>query len=83
MEVLRIEYETGYMELIVEAFFPCKLPVARKIVPLINRYCSDEVKNAICTRKKQGDFLMIRQRKDTGRHSLTGRKFSAKGWKEI
>ena len=45
MEVLRIEYETGYMELIVETFFPCKLPVARKIAPLINRYCSDEVKN--------------------------------------
>ena len=45
MEVLRIEYETGYMELIVEAFFPCKLLVARKIVPLINRHCSEEVKN--------------------------------------
>ena len=47
MELLRIEYETGYMELIVEAFFPCKLPVARKIAPLINRYCSDEVKNEL------------------------------------
>ena len=47
MEVLRIEYETGYMEFIVEAFFPCKLPVARKIVPLINRYCPDEVKNEL------------------------------------
>lgn len=44
MELLKIEYETGYMELVVEAFFPCKLPVARKIAPLINRYCSDEVK---------------------------------------
>lgn len=47
MELLRIEYETGYMELIAEAFFPCKLPVARKIAPLINRYCSDEVKNEL------------------------------------
>lgn len=47
MELLRIEYATGYMELIVEAFFPCKLPVARKIAPLINRYCSDEVKNEL------------------------------------
>lgn len=47
MELLRIEYETGYMELIVEAFFPCKLPVARKIAPLINRYCSDEVKTEL------------------------------------
>jgi len=41
MELLKIEYETGYMELVVEGFFPCKLPVARKIAPLINRYCSD------------------------------------------
>jgi len=47
MELLRIEYETGYMELVVEGFFPCKLPVARKIAPLINRYCSDEVKNEL------------------------------------
>lgn len=47
MELLKIEYETGYMELVVEAFFPCKLPVARKIAPLINRYCSDEVKNEL------------------------------------
>lgn len=47
MELLRIEYATGYMELIVEAFFPCKLPVARKIAPLIKRYCSDEVKTEL------------------------------------
>lgn len=53
MEVLRIEYETGCMELIVEAFFPCKLPVARKIVPLINRYCSDEVKNELLSELRE------------------------------
>lgn len=53
MELLRIEYETGYMELIVEAFFPCKLPVARKIVPLINRYCSDEVKNELLSELRE------------------------------
>ena len=47
MELLRIEYATGYMELVVEAFFPCKLPVAKKIAPLIKRYCSDEVKNEL------------------------------------
>lgn len=47
MELLRIEYETGYMELVVEAFFHCKLPVTRKIAPLINRYCSDEVKTEL------------------------------------
>lgn len=53
MEVLRIEYETGYMELIVEAFFPCKLSVARKITPLINRYCSDEVKNGLLSELRE------------------------------
>lgn len=44
MERLRIEYETGYMELIVEAFFPCKMPVMRKAARLINLYCSDETR---------------------------------------
>lgn len=53
MELLRIEYETGYMELIVETFFPCKLPVARKIAPLINRYCSDEVKNELLSELRE------------------------------
>lgn len=53
MEVLRIEYAAGYMELIVEAFFPCKLPVARKIAPLINRYCSDEVKNELLSELRE------------------------------
>ena len=44
MERLRIEYGTGYMELIVEAFFPCKLPVMRKAAKLIDQYCSDEIR---------------------------------------
>ncbi len=38
---LRIEYGTGYMELNIEAFFPCKMPVARKAARLINSYCTD------------------------------------------
>lgn len=42
MEILRIEWETGYMELDVKAFFPCKLQSARKIAPLINRYCTEK-----------------------------------------
>ena len=53
MELLRIEYETGYMELVVETFFPCKLPVARKIAPLINRYCSDEVKTELLSELRE------------------------------
>jgi len=44
MERLRIEYETGYMELNIEAFFPCKMPAARKAARLINLYCSDETR---------------------------------------
>ena len=41
MERLRIEYGTGYMELNIKAFFPCKMPVARKAARLINSYCTD------------------------------------------
>ena len=44
MEKLRIEYGTGYMELNVEAFFPCKMPAMRKAARLINQYCSDEAR---------------------------------------
>ena len=44
MERLRIEYGTGYMELIVEAFFPCKMPAVRKAARLINQYCTDEAR---------------------------------------
>ena len=44
MERLRIEYGTGYMELNVEAFFPCKMPAMRKAARLINSYCTDEAR---------------------------------------
>jgi len=44
MERLRIEYGTGYMELIVEAFFPCKMSAMRKTARLINSYCTDEAR---------------------------------------
>ena len=44
MERLRIEYGTGYMELNVEAFFPCKMPMMRKAARFINSYCSDETR---------------------------------------
>ena len=47
MERLRIEYETGYMELNIEAFFPCKMPAMRKAARLINSYCSDEARAAL------------------------------------
>ena len=44
MERLRIEYGTGYMELDVGAFFPCKMPAMRKAARLINSYCTDETR---------------------------------------
>ena len=44
MERLRIEYKSGYMELNVEVFFPCKMPAMRKAARLINSYCTDETR---------------------------------------
>ena len=44
MERLWIEYGTGYMELNIEAFFPCRIPEARKAARLINSYCPDEAR---------------------------------------
>lgn len=44
MERLRIEYRTGYMELNVEAFFPCKMPAMRKAARLINQYCTGKAR---------------------------------------
>lgn len=53
MERLRIEYGTGYMELIVEAFFPCKMPVMRKAARLINSYCTDEAKAELLSKLRE------------------------------
>lgn len=47
MERIRIEYETGWMELNIEAFFPCTVQKARKVFPLISRYCSDADKKEL------------------------------------
>ena len=53
MERLRIEYGTGYMELNVEAFFPCKMPAMRKAARLINSYCSDEARAALLSELRE------------------------------
>lgn len=53
MERLRIEYGTGYMELNVEAFFPCKIPAMRKAARLINQYCSDEAKEELLSELRE------------------------------
>ena len=53
MELLRIEYETGYMELNIEAFFPCKMPAMRKAARLINSYCSDETRAGLLSELRE------------------------------
>lgn len=53
MERLRIEYGTGYMELIVEAFFPCKMPAMRKATRLINSYCTDEARTELLSELRE------------------------------
>lgn len=53
MERLRIEYGTGYMELNIEAFFPCKMPAMRKAARLINSYCSDEARAALLSELRE------------------------------
>ena len=53
MERLRIEYGTGYMELNVEAFFPCKMPAMRKAARLINSYCTDEARAGLLSELRE------------------------------
>ena len=53
MERLRIEYGTGYMDLIVEAFFPCKMPAMRKATRLINSYCTDEARTELLSELRE------------------------------
>ena len=53
MEWLRIEYGTGYMELNIEAFFPCKIPAMRKAARLINQYCSDEARAELLSKLRE------------------------------
>ena len=53
MERLRIEYGTGYMELIVEAFFPCKMSAMRKAARLINQYCTDGAREELLSELRE------------------------------
>ena len=53
MERLRIEYRTGYMELNIETFFPCKMPAARKAARLINSYCTDEARAGLLSELRE------------------------------
>lgn len=42
MDILKINWITGYIELNVNEFFPCTQEKGKKIFPLICRWCSDE-----------------------------------------
>ena len=42
MEHLKINHPSGYIDLYVDAFFPCPLQKARKIFRLINQWCPRE-----------------------------------------
>lgn len=44
MDTLRIDYDSGHMELNVEAFFPCIQQKEKIIFSLIGRWCSEEAK---------------------------------------
>ncbi len=97
MERLRIEYGTGYMELNIEAFFPCKMSAARKAARLINSYCSDEARAALLSElREMADGYkalcdMYREIEEAlpadspewrpGGRSSTKRKPSADGWR--
>ena len=99
MERLRIEYGTGYMELIVEAFFPCRMPAMRKAARLINSYCTDETRaellselreladgyKALCDMytEKAEGLPEDPHSGGTGGRSSTRRRFSAGGWRII
>lgn len=39
MERIHIDHDSGYLDLNIEAFFPCSLQKARKVFKLINRCC--------------------------------------------
>lgn len=47
MERIRIDHDSGYLDLNIEAFFPCTIQKARKVFPLINRFCPYEDRAAL------------------------------------
>lgn len=46
-KMLHIQYPTGYIDLRLEAFFPCTLDRARKIFRLVCQYCSQGDKDRL------------------------------------
>ena len=46
-KILHIQYPTGYMDLKMDAFFPCTVDRARKVFKLICQYCSKSDKDRL------------------------------------
>lgn len=42
MEILKIEWTTGFMELYPDKFFPCTVDKAKQVFRLMGKWCSDE-----------------------------------------
>ena len=56
MERLRIEHDSGYLELNVAAFFPCPVKKAVKVFRLINQWCSvDERQELLAFFRERAD----------------------------
>ena len=47
MDVLRVEHDRGFLEINIEAFFPCTQKKAKILFPLIRKWCSEETKEAL------------------------------------
>lgn len=47
VDVLRVEHDRGFLEINIEAFFPCTQKKAKILFPLIRKWCSKETKSAL------------------------------------
>ena len=47
MDVLRVEHDRGFLEINIEAFFPCTQKKAKILFPLMRKWCSEETKSAL------------------------------------
>lgn len=47
MERIFIQHNTGYLDINIEAFFPCTVQKAKKVFALINRFCPYEDRAAL------------------------------------
>ena len=47
VDVLRVEHDRGFLEINIEAFFPCTQKKAKILFPLIRKWCSKETQSAL------------------------------------